>query len=306
MASKLREDLPTKPDRRYTREMIKIFNENRKDYHNEVEKAKKMYGNIAMIVDEDCDTFSGSIKGFMMMAKNQGKHAQLLLKKSPSSMKGDLHAIMLTRNIDVITAFYIPEDIEYFSIDFNGLRLTYTGTPIEIDLEVLLKESLSLPLIPDENFWEVILWKSRQEKYGMAHTQEPIMEIDGIIYKRVIFIQPYFPISCVPFNDATLLLSEKRDIFIEGNLLQNETRCNIEGLKVGWVENKAQGIPLIRVMNGSLGMAYYQDENIKDELEVNKELFDSFSDEKDMDYLKGISQDVIKDGLIQDCPKNYV
>ena len=80
MTSKLREDLPTKPNRRYAREMIKIFDENRKDYQHEVERVKELYGNIAMIVDEDCDTAEGSMKGIVMLVKNQEKHSQLLIK----------------------------------------------------------------------------------------------------------------------------------------------------------------------------------------------------------------------------------
>ena len=126
-----------------------------------------------------------------------------------------MYQIRVTGEIDCITAFYIPEDLEYFSFRVNKYELeVYRGDPVEVDLEMLLRESLNVPLIPQESFWEVVLWKSRQEKYGMAHTQEPVIEIDGIKYKRVIFIQPYFPVSCSPFSDTIILINEKRDIYI--------------------------------------------------------------------------------------------
>jgi hypothetical protein len=211
MASKLREDLPSRPDRTYDKETIKIFNDRRKEYRENVKLAKSFYGSVAAIVDEDSERIEGTSKMFMMMIKT-GKNAQLLVKFSPIEECGK-YRINLVKSMDVITAFYIPEDLEWMKFTANEMTIgTFCGEPVEIDLERILADSLTVPEVND-HFLEIILWRSRQGKYGIAHSQEKELIIDGITYKRVIFIQPMFP-NTSTFFVIIVYIYQTREIFI--------------------------------------------------------------------------------------------
>nr|QBK85790.1 MAG: hypothetical protein LCMAC101_03850 [Marseillevirus LCMAC101] len=275
MASKLREDLPSRPDRRYDRETIKIFNEHRKEYRENVKLAKSLYGSIAAIIDEDCDQYEGETKMFIMMVKS-GKNGQMLIKHSPKEKNGE-YFIRLNRKADIITAFYIPKDLEWMKFTTNQMTIgTFCGEPIEIDLETILAESLTVPDVND-HFLEIILWKSRQGKYGVAHSQEEELTIDGVTYKRVIFIQPMFPLTSTPFCDHYIYLSDKRDIYIETGMALTELRnelCNSHML--AWCEDKTDQMPLVRIRDGSM-VKLFDGKKVEDELEINKELFDTLS-----------------------------
>jgi hypothetical protein len=273
MASTLRENLPSRPNRIYDREAIQTFDENRREYRENVKMTKSLYGSMAAIVDEDSEQIEGVCKMFIMMTKT-GKNAQLLIKYSPKE-EGDEYRIKLNKNVDVITAFYIPKDLEWMKFYSGGALIgTFCGEPVEIDLERILAESHTIPEVND-HFIEIILWKSRQGKIGVSHSQEKELVIDGVTYKRVIFVQPMFPITSTVFHEIYILLSDKRDIYLETGITQSDLRAKLlNESMLAWCEDKSDKMPLVRITHGMVGKSFHKQE-VKDELDTNKELFDT-------------------------------
>ena len=85
---------------------------------------------------------------------------------------------------------------------------------------------------------------------------------------------------------------------------------NTTELKVGWYEDKKEGVSLLRVMNGMVGEVPHnlmeKDTMIEDEFDINKELFDSLPLKDDVLKDIEILKDVLQDDLVQSSPKIYV
>ena len=62
MYSKLREDLPSAPNRRYSREDIKLFDKHREKYKEGVSYSKKMHSSVASIVDTDSEEYEKCVE----------------------------------------------------------------------------------------------------------------------------------------------------------------------------------------------------------------------------------------------------
>lgn len=256
MSSKLREDLPYSK-KEWGDRAVEIFNQWRDDYKQGVKVAKKFYGDRAFIADGESLNHNSTTKLLMMMVEQGAKIAQLLVKSTTNTA----NIIKLTRAYDVITAFYVPEDVEWLKVISNGLTIGwFHGRYRELDLEDLLEQSWSMPESADESFLEYILWVSRQGKIGFVHNQEEDIEIDGVNYRRLIFMQPMLPIVQCAFTEVTIETSGPCTVYLEVSTCEGELRANL-GHKpmTGWVEDLDDGIPLIQFSGGMVGKRYMMD-----------------------------------------------
>lgn len=293
MYSKLREDLPTIPNRRYSPEDIKLFDEHRKKYKEEVNYAKKLYSSVVSIVDVDSEEYEKStvfVKNFVekyealgnlseefdsyasinnnYILNKENKPSRILEKYTPKELGHPIHVINLRRTVDFITAFYFPEDLEWAQLSSNEEFLGFfRGEPVEVELEYLLSNSLS---VPESNgyFLEVLLWRSNHGENTISHSQEEKIEIDGMIYKRVIFIQPFLPMVAIPFSCLKLHLNDSRDIYIEGSVLSSleERERNAVKKYILWYEDKTKWRPLLSVKDGVIHNPYDYGRAMIDEL----------------------------------------
>ena len=184
MMNKIREDLPY-DNKKWSPQAMKIFNNNREDYKKTVAIAKSLYSNRAFIVDDKSATIDGVARLHAMMYIQGTESAQLLMKCTTDNE----NKIKLKREIDVITAFYVPENIKWLKVIANGSCIgEFNGSPNEPELEEILRQSWLVPGSEDSHL-EYILWLSQQGKIGFVHNQEKTIEIDGVNYNRLIFIQ---------------------------------------------------------------------------------------------------------------------
>ena len=215
MSCKLREDLPHR-GANWSRDDIALFNEHRAKYKEGVQLAKSFYGDRAFIAGEESATVEGCMKLLTMMMNQGDSIAQLLMKCDTKDNK-----IALTRSYDVITAFYVPEDIKWLKVDSNGSILgEFHGKYIEVDLDEVLRQSWTVPSSEDSSHLEYILWVSRQGKIGFVHNQEEIIDIDGVRYNRLIFMQPMIPVAQCLFVNMTITTSGPCTVNCRRNLIQ--------------------------------------------------------------------------------------
>ncbi len=262
MASKLREDLPSKPSRLYNHSVIKIFDQHRKEYLEGVARTKKLYGGTAMIVDDKAEKAIESMaaniadpdsitNALLRLISSKSAMVQQLVKVTPKNGKASL-----SRNVDVITAFYVPDDLKWMEVEGGGVLLgRYTGKYSEIDVEEILRQSHEIPE-QDDTFLEYILWRHRKGKRGRAHSQAEEITIDGQVYKRAIYMHPLLPLIQCQFHEIKVFLSEvDRPFYIEGNLLDTDERNYWATHQfLSWIEDETLEIPLCRFTGGMCGM----------------------------------------------------
>jgi hypothetical protein len=200
------------------------------------------------------------------------------------------------RDNDFITAFYIPRDLKWFELFGNGQSFgVFNGNHHEIDIELLLQQSFTIPQ-SDPNYLEYILWRHRNGKRGRGHSQESEITIDGQVYKRVMFVQPFLNMVSCPFTNIEAKLSEDRPFYIETSIADTATRdllCEDPG--VYWVEDESRSSPLCIIWSGCLAPIQYkqnqndncmQDNLITYDPEILKDKYDTINViDKDFDIM---------------------
>jgi len=113
-----------------------------------------------------------------------------------TELRGGLRRFLL--NVDLITAMYLPHDMEWLSLFVNASQSSelhlighYNGTPAP-PLEELLRQSRSMPRVAQQPL-ENLLVLARQCKTGHVHRQEETVTLHGVTYARWVFCEPYFP-----------------------------------------------------------------------------------------------------------------
>ena len=232
MSSKLRENLPVKG--KYSPETLKIFDKHRAEWRKSVERTKAVYGKRAFIANGEAANCDGATKMLVMMMEQGEDVAQLLMKYDLSTCQATI-----SRSVDVFTAFYVPEDVGWLKVEANGNLLgTFYGDYHELELDQILRESWTLPRSENESYLEYILWVSRQGKIGFVHNQEETIEIDGIVYKRLIFLQPVLPICQCCYAQILITTSNPCTVYLEGSIVDHKFRNDlIRNDMLGWVED---------------------------------------------------------------------
>jgi len=267
MSSKLREDLPTKANDRFSDSFIKMCNNYRADYKKIVKITKELYTDRAVIVNNlesynnknntlnggnAMKVFGGGMCNLLLggLIDNNTASSQVLLKKELKQEE----PFILIRSYDFITAFYVPKDLKWLKFWGGGIVLGQYWGRIrdDIDLEEILDQSKKVPDWQDKEFLEYILWLSKQGKVGMIHRQEEEIEIDGVTHVRLIFIQPLIPNVAITYHELKVEISEDRAIYIEMNYAANEYRTTIRNQKYIpiWIENESDNSPLCLVSDG--------------------------------------------------------
>ena len=225
MDSKLREDLPTHCTKRWDKDDIKTFNLVRDGYKGTVKQAKTYYGDRAFIANGEAATYDGFTRLLVMLAEQGAKVSQLLAEVKAND-KGD---IKFTRAYDVVTAVYVPEDLQSLHIIRNGGKIAeYTsGNSVTHDLDQILAESWTVPESEDESALEYILWVSRQGKIGFIHNQEETINLGGQTFKRLIVVQPYLPMAAILYSDAWLRTEPGVTLYLEVNCAANTARIEL-------------------------------------------------------------------------------
>ena len=268
MMNKIREDLPY-DNKKWSPQAMKIFNNNREDYKKTVAIAKSLYSNRAFIVDDKSATIDGVARLHAMMYIQGTESAQLLMKCTTDNE----NKIKLKREIDVITAFYVPENIKWLKVIANGSCIgEFNGSPNEPELEEILRQSWLVPGSEDSHL-EYILWLSQQGKIGFVHNQEKTIEIDGVNYNRLIFIQPMLPICMCMFAHIDIYTSDPCNVYLEVSICSDlRGKMMRSDQMVGWVEDCDEEIPIIIYRVGTVMRPYLsQIESVNDNvLEIDK------------------------------------
>lgn len=215
MRNKILTDLP----------IIKVlhsFEELKAQYNESVEIAKKFYVNhIPILKRTPENTLTIEERMTILLYKNNSDIVQSLtnyqtvIDSSLDTEYSPVYSIDLP-TIDFITAFYIPEHVEWIElIDYIGYYTPvidrWSRTFTHQDLNDLLEESRSIPKPRDFSIFE-------EETY---YAQESEIIIDGIKYIRVIPVQPFLPIGKCNCSDLRIVTGEKCNIYIEMAITKN-------------------------------------------------------------------------------------
>lgn len=248
MSSKLLEELPvTEHEPR-----IKKY---RESYRKNAAMVKSLYGDRAFIAEDDhhgrqdgAGDFKGSMKAIMMLVLSKKKISQMLVKLKLDNS----YVAVIRREYDLISAFYVPEDIKYVKLVCSGYVLgKYRGRFRDRSLEEIVTEAHTLPATHELTNLEYILWMSRQGKIGFTHNQEEFINIDGKVYRRLIFVQPVLPVCQCMYSKVEIISSDNRPIYAECLMCSQEIRRHyIENQTISWLEDEKDQCPLISFQDG--------------------------------------------------------
>lgn len=195
-------------------------------YLESVEFAKKFYGDRAFRVDHE-KFYRGAGRLTMLHFMQKKSIGQQLVKY----VINDTCALKIPSSFDVITAFYIPEDVK-ISLKANDDTIAefFQEYPIQ-DLQDVLDESWT---IPKEISLEQLLEISNIGNTGFIYNQDPEITIGGCKYIRTLLLHPFIPYSsAMLWVSLELQASEPCDVYIEMNMLHAELRRMIE--KTPWM-----------------------------------------------------------------------
>ncbi len=254
------EDLPYVANDKYSQYMIDRCNEHRNSYKKEVEFAKSIYSNMSVMVTGSTmyNNKDQTLNRHVNMERYKDESSNLICamvyEKTKACQKltridmrhGIYHK--LYSEYEIISAFYLPKD------HYGWIRLYESGEIISqhngssihtTDLEEVLHQSHTLPSWNDSEFLEYVLWLSRQGSTGVIHRQAEEIEIDGVFYVRVLFVQPFLPIGMRGCTTTYFLKSEySLTIYLE---VTNVCREQWESIIVDtlWVPNNPEEYHLI-------------------------------------------------------------
>lgn len=259
----LRKDLPKTINNKWSKRDLDIFDNHRKAYKKTVKIAESCYGDRAFIASENSVQYHDCTKLLVMLTESGAKAAQLLLKVDITDGRH------LSRAYDVITAFYIPQDVD-ITIRNNGMILgKFYGDSDEKDLETILQESRSIPTNESDNFLEHILFMARQGKIGFIHNQDKVITIDGIEYHRRICVQPFIPMAALPYANLYIESSQPSTVYLEINCLHTYTRSSfMRDSLICYIEQEKYANPIRIIKGGAVDMPYYPDDWTCEEREI--------------------------------------
>ena len=130
--------------------------------------------------------------------------------------------------------------------------------------------------VSSRKIWRGPLSRKKAD-HRRCHLQESYFHPANDAYDRYSFLRPLY-----------IYLSDKRDIYLELGIAQNDLRIKLgSDPMLAWHEDKTDQIPLVRICNGMMGLPYLNKKEVKDELEINKELFDTLSCDTSFSLLSG-------------------
>lgn len=225
-------NLPSVPGSIYSKEDIKLFDKYRDDYRKFCDSVQETVDdifsdNIYMIKQQlwwktrhfgpgewsccaDCNCYN-------IIRKE--KNNDLVINLEPQ-YPGEL--ISLSPINAIITAFYIPEDLQWFKIFNNGRLIGHYNrdniTPVNNDLETILMEANDFSFLENcsqESLPEKLLLKNKiQNKTLDFNYGDETIDISGVIHKRIMLIHPGIPLISYDLNIRSET-SDDRDFYSE-------------------------------------------------------------------------------------------
>jgi hypothetical protein len=137
--------------------------------------------------------------------------------------------ICLDLDLDIITAFYIPKDLEYFKIYIN--RVVVATCRIDdqpsVELEELLRCATEVPADALENL--LGLARGTDSDHSLDHRSE--MTIEGVDYRRVVPIHPFIPfLGMYMYYSIYIEAGSPCTVYYEGSTIHSEARNSYQKL----------------------------------------------------------------------------
>lgn len=193
-------------------------------YQKSVDMAKTFLGDRAFMLDEESRD-RGYMALFIMMIKQEKKTGQLLIRHTTD----DTGKFRISRTVDIITAFYIPENIQWVKLmaDFNNITCSEwinDEKPDEKELEEVLEESRTVPETFD---LERLLEFSRQGNVGFIYNGEDTISIDGVRHYRVVLVHPFIPLHWLSYDNLILEMNTHCTFYIESVMVDSKIISDI-------------------------------------------------------------------------------
>lgn len=217
---KILENLPSIPSSIFSRKDIELFDKYRKEYRRFAGEIKIILNNVSNIYEYDklLSKFKGSLESINFLSITNSHYYRLLFtypdesinKISSRILKSHVNFNKMMIYNHIVTAFYIPEDIEQFKLYIRHgkeriLIAHYKRSDDKIteksienllnqwkdnsDLENLLERSKELPFLDSEssrqNKLETILLSSKKGLILRNKCGEESIDIFGIKYIRI-------------------------------------------------------------------------------------------------------------------------
>ncbi len=233
MSSKLLETLPLKKIREKYDDVNISLEQINKKYEETLELIKRICYINRLLHDEDDIDYGPYIEISAQRSFIQIVHAPPDKESAHYLKKYTFNAnsqIIFDRQNDIITAFYIPEELEYVELDnthHHDLIAYYDSSYEDQILENILAESKTLPLQHDKTRLEHILWLSKKENEYTSHNQDTEIYIDGKLYKRVLLLQPCINLCSCQFSKFYLRAEQKYSdlsLYVEFAVLSCDVR----------------------------------------------------------------------------------
>lgn len=119
-----------------------------------------------------------------------------LTKVEPTVVETNYYRLFKTTTF--VTAFYVPEDCEYFYLHFTHLVSSYIAK--KKSLSDILDES---KIIPNEMDVRNILQMSKQSE--QHYYQQETIVIDDKVYKRIVLCHPVIPMVALCFSEVSVV-----------------------------------------------------------------------------------------------------
>lgn len=116
--------------------------------------------------------------------KQYADNTLVSLKMPPETADDGKHKILPFRGFDFITALYVPRDCE------------------------------NIKLYVFDSIVSEYHWRSNGEE----------IVIEGQVYKRVVLLQPAIPVSAMYYTEVYFVLSDSRNIYMEGMCLRSDLK----------------------------------------------------------------------------------
>lgn len=306
-------ELPFIPDLDYSEEDIELFDEYKDDYLEFTEAIKSVYNGLNTSVDLDHkspneyshDEYEDYIKSKEeWISANTENDTYNIRRLVP------LRTERIMRTGDLISAFYIPEDLDWFEVeqatrvieegidpfnlsidpgnmiyntlaryDSKNLGMKYYSTEEIMDQARELPDQLEE--FSREETLDDILSKSKKMSIVPDGCGEEIIEINGIKYKRIILFYPVLPILRLIFTELRWKSSDHRPIYMEEITLTERGKTKLGPNKLHWVGMAKTG-PVSKLITYSCGtcwFSYSQDPMASTIKGGKRNVFENFCDE---------------------------
>jgi hypothetical protein len=204
----------------------RLLRQYRQRYRDHALLVKDFTENSTTKFSVNSEKYSGALRSFNTMAEENINHV-FLRKIDPlfnSTNQTYFHSL---RHVDVITAFYLPQEMRECTLTSNDMVIAefYFDDSIAVDppLAEILNESNTLPSKANESL-EYLLTSTHQNKTGVIFNRQPIIEQGDTTYVRRILIQPWLPLLQTVFSIIRLVSKYSCPIMIEVMCLTESNR----------------------------------------------------------------------------------